>query len=141
MRAPIRLYRARLGFVFGSRMLMFEHIGRQSGLSRYVVLEVLGHPAPGRYVVASGFGEEAQWFRNVRANPHVRLTVASRLPATATARVLDSAEADAALNAYTAGILARGTPSNRWSKPPSGRPSASARSPCQWSYSTSLSET
>lgn len=60
--APIWLYRARLGFVLGSRTLMLEHVGRKSGAKRYVVLEVVGHPAPDTYVVASGFGEHAQWF-------------------------------------------------------------------------------
>jgi hypothetical protein len=35
MRAPIWLYRARLGFLFGSRTLMLEHIGRKSGARRY----------------------------------------------------------------------------------------------------------
>jgi deazaflavin-dependent oxidoreductase (nitroreductase family) len=72
-RAPIGLYRARLGFLLGSRLLMPEHLGRKSGTRRYVVLEVVAHPRPGAYVMASGFGARAQWFRNVRANPHVRI--------------------------------------------------------------------
>jgi hypothetical protein len=59
MRAPIWLYRARLGFLFGSRTLMLEHIGRNSGARRYVVLEVVGHPTPDVYVIASGFGLRA----------------------------------------------------------------------------------
>jgi len=49
VRSPIWLYRARLGFVFGSRLLMLEHVGRTSGHRRYVVLEVIARPAPGRY--------------------------------------------------------------------------------------------
>lgn len=44
MRAPIWLYRARLGFLFGSRMLLLEHTGRRSGARRYVVLEVIDPP-------------------------------------------------------------------------------------------------
>lgn len=52
VRAPIGLYRAHLGFLFGSRLLMLEHTGRKSGTRRYVVLEVVGHPRPGTYVVA-----------------------------------------------------------------------------------------
>ncbi|HTM84573.1 MAG TPA: nitroreductase family deazaflavin-dependent oxidoreductase, partial [Mycobacterium sp.] len=39
MRAPIWLYRARLGALLGSRLLMLEHRGRTSGARRYVVLE------------------------------------------------------------------------------------------------------
>jgi deazaflavin-dependent oxidoreductase (nitroreductase family) len=100
MRAPIWIYRARLGFLFGSRMLMLEHIGRKTGLPRQVVLEVFGHPTPETYVVASGFGRRSQWFRNVQAHPRVRVSIAGRGPTPATARVLDQEEADLALAAY-----------------------------------------
>ena len=100
VRAPIWLYQARLGFLFGSRTLMLEHVGRKSGAKRFVVLEVVGHPAPETYVVASGFGDRAQWFRNVMANPHVRVSVAGHGPHAATARRLPAAEADAALADY-----------------------------------------
>jgi hypothetical protein len=47
VRAPIWLFRARLGFLAGSRLIMLEHIGRTSGQRRYVVLEVVDHPSPG----------------------------------------------------------------------------------------------
>ncbi len=100
MRAPIWLYRARLGLLFGSRMLMLEHIGRQSGIRRHVVLEVVGHATPDTYVVVSGFGTRSQWYRNVIANPRVRVSVAGRTAVPATARPLTRAEADAALHAY-----------------------------------------
>lgn len=100
VRAPIWLYRAGLGFVFGSRLLLLEHIGRTSGARRYVVLEVVDRPRPGRYVVASGFGGRAQWFRNVRANPHVRVSVAGHGPRPAAARLLEPAEAAATLRRY-----------------------------------------
>ena len=99
-RAPIWLYRARLGFLMGSRMLMLEHIGRSSGARRYAILEVVAQPAPGRYVVASGFGERSQWFRNVRANPSVRIWVGAHGPRSAVARILAPAEAQAALQQY-----------------------------------------
>lgn len=100
MRAPIWLYRARLGFLLGSRLLQLEHIGRRSALRRYVVLEVLDHPDPDTYVVASGFGTHAQWYRNIEANPNVRVSVGTRVSVPATARVLSTAEADAALRRY-----------------------------------------
>lgn len=100
MRAPIWIYKARAGAVLGSRLLMLEHIGRKSGARRYVVLEVIDHPAPDRYVVASGFGDKAQWFRNIQANPRVRVYAGSRAPAPATARVLTQDEADRTLAAY-----------------------------------------
>jgi deazaflavin-dependent oxidoreductase (nitroreductase family) len=100
MRAPIWLYRAKLGFLLGNRMLMLEHIGRTTGAKRYVVLEVVSRPSSDVYVIASGFGERAQWFRNLLANPHVRVSVAGRGPRAATARRLSGAEADAALADY-----------------------------------------
>lgn len=100
VRAPIWIYRARAGALLGSRLLMLEHVGRKSGSRRYVVLEVLDHPARDTYVVASGFGEKAQWFRNIQANPQVRVHAGSRAPAPATARVLSQQEADRTLAAY-----------------------------------------
>ncbi len=100
MRLPIWLYRARAGALLGSRVLMLEHIGRKSGARRYVVLEVIGHATPDTYVVASGFGRRAQWFRNIEANPNVRVYRGSRPPATATARVLEQLERDEVLADY-----------------------------------------
>lgn len=100
VRAPIWLFKARAGALFGSRMLMLEHTGRNSGARRYAVLEVIDHPAPGSYVVASGFGRKAQWFRNIEAQPRVRVYTGSRAPRRATARVLTQDEVDRTLAAY-----------------------------------------
>jgi deazaflavin-dependent oxidoreductase (nitroreductase family) len=100
MRAPIWIYKARAGAMFGSRILMLEHIGRKSGVPRYAVLEVVDHPSADTYVIASGFGRKAQWFRNIAANPRVRVYAGSHAPRRATARVLDQQEADRALAVY-----------------------------------------
>lgn len=100
VRAPIWLYRARLGIVFGTRLLMLEHVGRTSGLRRYVVLEVVDHPSPSRFVVVSGFGDRAQWFRNVEANPQARVYLGSRPPAAATAHRLDADASAASMRRY-----------------------------------------
>lgn len=100
VRFPVVLYKARLGFLFGSRMLMLEHIGRKTGARRYAVLEVVDHPHPGTYVVVSGFGTRAQWFRNVRACPDVGVWVGPHGRAQATARLLTSDEVRAALASY-----------------------------------------
>jgi deazaflavin-dependent oxidoreductase (nitroreductase family) len=102
VRAPIWAYRARLGVLFGSRLVMLEHTGRTSGRRRFVVLEVVGHPAPGTYLVVSGFGVRAQWFRNIQATPQVRLWTGSRKPAPAMASILTSSQTRAALAAYAA---------------------------------------
>jgi deazaflavin-dependent oxidoreductase (nitroreductase family) len=102
VRAPIWLYRMRLGALFGGRLLMLEHIGRKSGARRHVVLEVIDRPDPFTYVVVSGFGRQAQWYRNVEAEPRVRVWLRSRRPAAAEARPLGAAEAAAALRDYAA---------------------------------------
>jgi deazaflavin-dependent oxidoreductase (nitroreductase family) len=100
VRAPIWIYRLRAGALLGSRVLMLEHIGRTSGRARYVVLEIIDHPAPDSYVVASGFGAKAQWFRNIRANPQVRVWVGSHSPRPASAHLLDQQSTDRVLTAY-----------------------------------------
>lgn len=102
VRAPIWVYRGGLGIVFGSRLLMLEHIGRISGARRYVVLEVVAKPVPGSYVVASGFGTRAQWFRNISAHPQVRVWVGRHRARPAVARVLTQEQAAAALAGYAA---------------------------------------
>lgn len=100
VRLPIWLYKTGLGFVFDARLLMLEHVGRNSGLRRFVVLEIVGHPSPGTYVVVSGFGEQAQWFRNIQANPRVRVYIGGSKPARATARILSPEQAADALRTY-----------------------------------------
>jgi deazaflavin-dependent oxidoreductase (nitroreductase family) len=100
MRAPIWLYRARLGALLGPRVILLEHLGRKTGVRRFAVLEVVDRPAPDRIVVASGFGERAQWFRNVAATPAVRVTRGSRRPARAVARVLPEDEARTVMRRY-----------------------------------------
>lgn len=100
VRAPIHAYRAGLGFLFGQRLLMLEHRGRKSGRMRQVVLEVVAHPSEDRYVVVAGFGERAQWLRNVRADSQVRVSVGRRRGNPAVATELDRVEADAFLADY-----------------------------------------
>jgi deazaflavin-dependent oxidoreductase (nitroreductase family) len=99
-RAPIRLYEAGAGPMLGSRLLMLEHVGRRSSVRRTVVLEVVGHPTPDAYLVASGFGDKAQWFRNIKINPRVHVNVGNHRSSPATARVVSQQEADRALSAY-----------------------------------------
>jgi deazaflavin-dependent oxidoreductase (nitroreductase family) len=103
VRAPVLLYRGGLGFVFGSRLLMLEHVGRVSGRRRYVVLETVDHPDTATFVVVSGFGTRAQWYRNVLAHPQVRVTSGLRRRVRATAVPLDEHEVAATLDRYAAG--------------------------------------
>jgi deazaflavin-dependent oxidoreductase (nitroreductase family) len=100
VRAPIWIYRAGLGAVFGSRMLLLEHTGRKSHRPRHVVLEVVAHPSPEEYVIVSGFGTESQWYRNVQADPRVRVSTGQHRRAPATATLMTQAESDQALQEY-----------------------------------------
>jgi deazaflavin-dependent oxidoreductase (nitroreductase family) len=100
VRAPIWIYRARLGAIFGGRLLMLEHRGRRSGKPRYVVLEVVDRPRPGAFVIVSGFGRRSQWYRNIEADPHVRVFIRSRRPTAATAHPLSPEDAAASLHRY-----------------------------------------
>lgn len=78
-RLPIHLYRMGLGWLFGGRLVLVHHIGRVSGKRRQVVLEVIAHDAnDGGYVVASGWGPTAAWYRNVVHTPEVALQVGRR---------------------------------------------------------------
>lgn len=102
LRAPILLYRCGLGWLLGRRFLMLTHIGRKSGLERRTVLEVVRrNDARGVFVVCSGWGETAQWFRNVIAHPDIWVTSGTRtLPRRA--RLLPPGDAEAELRDYAA---------------------------------------
>ena len=69
-RLPMYLYRLELGWLFGHRCLMLTHRGRKSDLLRQTVLEVVTYdPVSEESVVVSGWGEKAQWYRNISASP------------------------------------------------------------------------
>ncbi|MGW4330374.1 nitroreductase family deazaflavin-dependent oxidoreductase [Nocardia sp. NPDC004573] len=103
VRAPIALFRARLGFLFGGRLLLLEHTGRRSGRPRYVVLETVSRPSRDRAVIASGFGAQAQWFRNLVADPHCHVSIATHFRVPALARVLSPEETAVVLDDYRHG--------------------------------------
>lgn len=78
-RLPIWLYRLRLGKLLGRRALLLNHIGRVSGLPRQAVLEVIKYEEDtNTHYVASGFGEKANWFRNIIQSPEVSIQVAGK---------------------------------------------------------------
>jgi len=79
LRLPIVLYRLKLGWLFGHRFLLLNHTGRNSGLERCTVLEVLHYdPVSGRCVIASGWGTRSEWYKNVINDPRVRYTIGLR---------------------------------------------------------------
>ena len=118
-RAPVALYRARLGWVFGQRFLLLEHLGRKSGALRRTVLEVVKHDVEtGRWWVASCWSEKSQWFLNVMQTPDTAIVVgtrrievrAKRLSAKAGLRpLLDYAERDPSAFRSLASYVVEGT--------------------------------
>ena len=75
-RAPIWLYRLGLGVLFGKQFLLLNHVGRKTGKPRQAVLEVVHtNKETGAYVVASGFGEKSDWYRNIMSHPDVTIQV------------------------------------------------------------------
>lgn len=81
---------------------MLEHTGRVSGQPRYVCLEVVDHPSAHTYVIVSGFGDHAQWYRNLKAQPACRISTGKQTRQPATARFMDTREATSVLVSYQA---------------------------------------
>lgn len=76
LKAPTYLFRWKLGFLFGERFLMLTHLGRTSGRTYHTALEVVHHDeSSGEYVVCSGTGPDADWYRNIAAGPAVSIQV------------------------------------------------------------------
>ncbi len=75
-RAPIWFYRFGLGGLLGQTFLLLNHVGRKTGQIRQAVLEVVRYDQErGIFCVASGFGEKADWYKNVIFHPEVTIQV------------------------------------------------------------------
>jgi deazaflavin-dependent oxidoreductase (nitroreductase family) len=71
-RIPIWLYKARLGWLLGSRFVLLTHKGRRNGVLRQNVLEVVRYiPTQGTCIVASGWDTRSDWFNNIVINPKI----------------------------------------------------------------------
>jgi deazaflavin-dependent oxidoreductase (nitroreductase family) len=100
-RLPRYLCKARLGRLLGRRFVYFEHTGRTTGLTRETVVEVIRHDAAS-VDVAAAWGEKADWYRNVVADPSVRLSTGPLRLVPATASVLSEEDAASVFAAYSA---------------------------------------
>lgn len=79
MRAPIVLFRLRLGWLLTGHFLMITTTGRKSGLPRYAIIEVIKRDkASGAYIVVSGWGTKSDWYQNILKTPQVRVDVGFR---------------------------------------------------------------
>lgn len=91
--APRHLYRHGWGWLLGHRFLQLSHRGRKTGRLHHTVLEVVRYdPATGEAVVMSGFGNESDWLRNLRAGSDIVVSI-GRSSSPATYRMLPADEA------------------------------------------------
>lgn len=98
--APTWLYRGHLGFLMGNRFIMIEHLGRKSGNLYRTVLEVVGrYPDKDEWMVASGTGPKADWYRNLQAGTLQAVWVGSKR-SDASVRFLDAEEAGSVFHDY-----------------------------------------
>jgi len=78
-RAPVYLFRWRLGWLFGHRALLLIHTGRRTGLRRQTVLEVVEYRKDGpEAVVVNGFGPDCDWVLNIKAGGGEEVVVGSQ---------------------------------------------------------------
>ncbi|MER6114607.1 nitroreductase family deazaflavin-dependent oxidoreductase [Streptomyces sp. NPDC001743] len=88
------MFRAGLGPLFRGRLLLLVHTGRTTGRPRRTVIEVVeSATVDGRrsWTVASGFGPEADWYRNLVRTPHAAVQDGRRFHAV-TAHLLPAEE-------------------------------------------------
>src|SRR5579864_1968426 len=68
-RSPIWLYHLGLGRIFGHQFLLLTHAGRRTGRVHETVLKVLHYdPLTKETIVASAWGEQTDWYRNIQAH-------------------------------------------------------------------------
>ena len=75
-RLPLRLYALGLGGLLDHWFLQLTHTGRKSGLPRRTVLIVIRYDPPTHTcIVASLWGPQSNWLRNIQARPAVQVAV------------------------------------------------------------------
>ena len=92
-RAPVMLYRMGLGRLMLGQV-MLTTVGRKSGQPRRAVVDLLKHDAAtDTYYVLSAYGGGSNWYRNLQANPAVKVQARGRrFSARATTLPPDEAE-------------------------------------------------
>lgn len=76
LKLPVHFYRLGLGRLFGDRLLMVNHWGRVTGKRYQTVVEVIRHEEQDdSYLIASGWGPGADWYRNLLRRPRTTVEV------------------------------------------------------------------
>ena len=89
-KAPIFLWRLGLGPISGRILMLITTSGRKSGLPRRAMVEY--HILAGKKYAPSGFGDKAQWYKNIMANPRVTIQTADGTERMRAVRVSDDEE-------------------------------------------------
>jgi deazaflavin-dependent oxidoreductase (nitroreductase family) len=89
-KAPIPLWRIGLGFLVGKLFMILTTTGRKSGLPRHTAIEF--HEYKGRKYIYSGFGEKADWYKNILADPRVTIQTASGTEHVIARRITDEGD-------------------------------------------------
>ena len=101
LRAPIWLYRARLGWLAGHRLVYLAHRGRRTGARREVVVETVRYdPTTPEVVVVAAWGRDPDWYRNLLAGPALEVRTGAHRWAQPAHRFLDGTETLRVLLAY-----------------------------------------
>jgi len=103
LKAPIWLFKAHLGWLFGDRLLVIVHRGRSSGKRYETMIEVAAHDGEtGEYIVTSGTGPRADWYLNILAAPAAEIWVRNSRYRHSGQRFLGTEEAVAVMKVYEA---------------------------------------
>lgn len=89
-RTPLVLWRMGFGPLLGRYLMVVTATGRKSGLPRRAMVEY--HEFDGKKVVPCAFGERAQWYRNITADPRVTIQTADGVEHVRARRISDPEE-------------------------------------------------
>jgi deazaflavin-dependent oxidoreductase (nitroreductase family) len=75
-RLPLPLYQRGWGWLLGHMFLTVTHAGRKTGKPRETVAMTLTYdPQTHEAVICSGWGQNTDWIRNIRARPALRIQI------------------------------------------------------------------
>lgn len=78
-RIPVYFYRAGLGWMFGKRFVLINHVGRKTGKQHQAVVEVVElEKGTGNVIVVAGYGEQTQWYKNLREQPKTAIQIGNQ---------------------------------------------------------------
>lgn len=78
-RIPVYFYRIGLGWLFGKKFVLINHVGRKSGKPYQSVVEVIEREkGTDNIIVVAGYGEQTQWYKNLKNQPKTTVQLGSR---------------------------------------------------------------